>query len=121
MEKKYPEFENSLTLLRAASAKALYSALVDQLIKDFERANIAHGFAREMDPETLYTTLKEKLYLLLMEDFSDYLNLMYIADVPERALKNLELTDAVEVAEQLSFLLLRREWQKVWLKANYRT
>lgn len=121
MEKQYPEFENSLTLLKAASAKALYNALLAQVIKDFERANIPHGFEADMAPEKLYATLKEKLYVLLLEDFSDYLNLMYIVDVPEYALQKLVLTDAVDVAEQLAFIVLRREWQKVWLKANYRT
>lgn len=121
MERTYPEFENSLSLLKGASAQVLYKALVSQLIKDFNRANIAHGFEAGLVPEKLYALLKEKLYVLLLEDFSDYLNLMYIVDVPEHALKKLELTDAVEVAEQLAFLVLRREWQKVWLKANYRT
>lgn len=121
MERKYPEFDNSHTLLKAASAQALYKALVVQLIKDFKRANVAHGFNQEMDPEELYIALKEKLYVLLLEDFTDYLNLMYMVDVPERAMKELELTDAVEVADQLAFLVLRREWQKVWLKANYKS
>lgn len=118
---KLPEFENSLSLLQGASAKTLYKALVRQLIKDFSRANIASSFREEMVPEELLSALKEKLYVLLLEDFQDYLNLMYLIDVPERAFKNLEFTDAVEAAEQLSFLILRREWQKVWLKVHYRS
>ncbi|MBT8321590.1 MAG: hypothetical protein KJO90_07980 [Eudoraea sp.] len=120
-QEKLPEFENSLSLLKGASAKTLYKALVNQLSKDFARANIPFSFREEITPEELLSTLKEKLYVLLLENFSDYLNLMYIIDVPESAFKNLELTDAVEVAEQLSFLILRREWQKVWLKAHYRS
>ncbi len=116
---KLPEFENSLKLLRGASAQTLYKALINQLIKDFGRANISSSFHVEMAPEELLSALKEKLYVLLLESFDDYLNLMYLIDVPESAFKNLELTDAVEVSEQLSFLILRREWQKVWLKANY--
>jgi hypothetical protein len=119
-KEKLPEFENSLSLLHGASAKTLYRALVKQLSKDFARANIASSFHEEITPEELLSRLKEKLYVLLLEDFTDYLNLMYIIDVPETAFKNLELTDAVEVAEQLTFLVLRREWQKVWLKAHYR-
>ena len=116
---KLPEFENSLKLLRGASAQTLYKALINQLIKDFGRANISASFHVDMAPEELLSLLKEKLYVLLLESFDDYLNLMYLIDVPESAFKNLELTDAVEVSEQLSFLILRREWQKVWLKANY--
>lgn len=118
---KLPEYENSLSLLQGASSKTLYKALINQLSKDFSRANIASSFVEDMAPEELLSALKEKLYVLLLENFEDYLNLMYLIDVPERAFKNLELTDAVEVAEQLSFLILRREWQKVWLKAHYRS
>ena len=120
-KEKLPEYENSLSLLRGASAQTLYTALINQLTKDFGRANISSSFREDMAPEELISSLKEKLYLLLLENFQDYLNLMYLIDVPETAFRNLELTDAVEVAEQLSFLILRREWQKVWLKANYRS
>ena len=118
---KLPDFENSLSLLQGASAKTLYKDLVNQLSKDFARANISSSFQEDMAPEELLSSLKEKLYVLLLEQFEDYLNLMYLIDVPESAFKNLELTDAVEVAEQLTFLILRREWQKVWLKAHYRS
>lgn len=118
---KLPEFENSLSLLQGASAKTLYKALVNQLSRDFNRANIPATFQEDMSPEELLSSLKEKIYVLLLENFQDYLNLMYLIDVPESAFRKLELTDAVEVSEQLSFLILRREWQKVWLKAHYRS
>ena len=118
--KKLPQFENSLSLLQGATAETLYKDLVKQLSRDFHRANIPCTFDEGILPEDLLARLKEKLYVLLLEDFNDYLNLMYMVDVPERAFRNLELTDAVEVAEQLTFLILRREWQKVWIKAHYR-
>ncbi len=114
-----PEFKNPQALLETASAKALYQKLVRQLIKDFELANIAHEFQEDIRPEALLKLLKEKLYVLLLEDFPEYLNLMYIIDVPERAFQHIEVTDVVEVAEQVTFLILRREWQKVWLRSNY--
>ena len=48
-----------------------------------------------------------------MERFDQYLNLMYAIDVPEREFKGINVTDAVEVATQVTFLLLRREWKKI--------
>lgn len=120
-KEKLPEFENSLSLLQGASAQALYKALINQLSRDFSRANISSSFQEDMAPDALLSELREKIYVLLLENFQAYLNLMYLIDVPERAFKNLQLTDAVEVSEQLSFLILRREWQKVWLKAHYRS
>jgi len=115
-----PEFQNPQALLKTASAQALYLKLVQQLIKDFELANISHDLREDIGPEELQLALKEKLYVLLLEQFPEYLNLMYIIDVPEKAFQQIEVTDVVEVAEQVSFLILRREWQKVWLKSNYR-
>ena len=63
--------------------------------------------------------LLEKIYYLIMERFSEYLNLLYIVDVPEKAFKEIQVTDVVDVAEQVSFLILKREMQKVWLKTKY--
>ena len=115
-----PEFKNPQALLETASAQSLYLKLVQQLIKDFELANISHDFREDIGPEELQRVLKEKLYVLLLEEFPEYLNLMYIIDVPEKAFQQIEVTDVVEVAEQLTFLILRREWQKVWLKSSYK-
>jgi len=51
--------------------------------------------------------------------FTVYLNLLYVIDVPEKAFKEIAITDAVDVAEQVSFLILKRELQKVRLKSTF--
>ncbi|MEX0291692.1 MAG: hypothetical protein AB3N14_21495, partial [Flavobacteriaceae bacterium] len=89
------------------------------LQKDFDLANVALKEISGLSPENLITILKEKIYRLILEDFSDYLNLLYIIDVPESAFKTLEITDVVEVSEQVTFLILKRERQKVWTKNKY--
>ena len=55
----------------------------------------------------------------MMEHFSEYLNLLYVVDVPESQFKQIEITDAVEVADQMTFLILKREYQKVWYRNKY--
>jgi hypothetical protein len=55
-----------------------------------------------------------------MERFADYLNVLYVVDVPEQAFKQIELTDVVEVAREVCLLILEREWQKIQLKHNQR-
>jgi hypothetical protein len=40
--------------------------------------------------------------------------------VPENEIKQLDGSDIVELAGQVSFLILKREWQKVWFRNNYR-
>jgi hypothetical protein len=92
---------------------------VAQLGKDFVLANIPFEIAQDIVPNDLKIILHEKIYFLIMEKFSDYLNLLYIVDVPEKAIREIAVTDVVEVAEQVSFLILQRELQKVWLKTRY--
>ncbi|RKN79445.1 hypothetical protein D7Z94_14140 [Ulvibacterium marinum] len=112
-------FPNSTELLQSAENQGLYTKLVSQLEKDFGLANIPVDFSLDVEPTDLQATLHEKVYFLILEKFTDYLNLLYIVDVPERAFKEIQVTDAVEVAEQVSLLILKRELQKVWLKAKY--
>lgn len=110
---------NSTELLLNAQENYLYSKLVAQLVKDFGLANIHVDIATDISSDELKKALHEKVYHLIMERFSEYLNLLYIVDVPEKAFKEIQVTDVVEVAAQVSFLILKRELQKVWLKAKY--
>ncbi len=110
---------NSTVLLENALKIGLYQKLVAQLEKDFTLANVSVNLGVGMLPEDLNTSLHEKIYVLLMEQFAAYLNLLYVVDVPESAFKEINATDVVEVAEHVSFLILKRELQKVWLKEKY--
>ena len=116
-----PEYRNSLELLQHATSLALYQKLVLQLKKDFTLANIPIDPPEDIAPLNLKKMLKEKIYVLLLERFTDYLNLLYIVDVPEKAISSIDATDAVDVAEGACYLILRREWQKVWLRHSYGT
>jgi len=113
------EYHSSLELLETALSHQLYEKLVIQLAKDFSLANIPIDLPRSIAPEELKTLLHEKVYVLLLERFSEYLNLLYVIDVPEKAFSSIESSDIVTVSEQVTFLILRREWQKVWLKDKY--
>ncbi len=112
-------FSNSEALLNHAMVEELYEKLVLQLVKDFELANSYINLSADSSPTEVQKELHERVYVLLMEKFKTYLQLLYVIDVPEKAFKSLEVTDAVEVAQQVSFLILQRELQKVQLKARY--
>lgn len=112
-------YQDSSQLLQSAQENRLYLKLVAQLQKDFSLANISVDIDSDISPNALKNVLREKIYYLIMERFSEYLNLLYIIDVPEKAFKEIQVTDVVEVAEQVAFLILGREMQKVWLKAKY--
>lgn len=114
-----PNFPDNHSLLEHAQNESLYEKLLTQLEKDFALANIDIDISVDIAPRDLKTILHEKIYRLILEKFDEYLNLLYIIDVPESAFKEIKVTDVVEVAEQVTFLILKRELQKVWLKAKY--
>ena len=113
------DFPNSDVLLQTALEQRLYDRLVAQLEKDFVLANIHFDLPSDIAPETLTAVLVEKIYVLILERFNDYINLLYIVDVPEKVFREIQCTDAVELARAVAFLILKRELQKVWFKAKY--
>ncbi|GGG34564.1 hypothetical protein [Bizionia arctica] len=106
-------------ILDTAIQLELYKKLVIQLNKDFLYANIDLDFDEDILPSSLKLMLHETIFRLIQEKFMDYLNLLYIVDVPEEKVKQLDGSDVLVLSEQVTFLLLQREWQKVWFKQKY--
>ena len=109
-------FEN---LIAAANQLDLYKKLVYQLNKDFQLANIDLDFHEDVLPSSLKLLLHETVFKLIQEKFMEYLNLLYIIDVPENQVIDLDGDDFLKLSEYVSFLILKREWQKVWFKNKY--
>ncbi|WGD33510.1 hypothetical protein [Olleya sp. YS] len=106
-------------LIKEANTLDLYKKLVRQLNKDFLYANIDLDFDEDILPSSLKFLLHETVYKLIQDKFSEYLNLLYIIDVSEHQIKALDGTDTLAMSEQVAFLILKREWQKVWFKHKY--
>lgn len=105
-------------LIEEAESLKLYKKLIVQLNKDLYLANID----LEFDIDTLSTSLKlvlqEMVYHLIQNKFSDYLNLLYQVDVSENKIRQLDTEDVINLSENVTFLILQREWQKVWYRAK---
>ncbi|MDG1714738.1 hypothetical protein [Lacinutrix sp.] len=114
---KLPETFDAL--IEEANTLDLYKKLILQLNKDFLYANIDLDFDVDILPSSLKLLLHETVYRLIQEKFTEYLNLLYIIDVPEHAVKALNGDDIVALSAQVSFLILKREWQKVWFRNSY--
>jgi len=112
-------FTNSMELLEAVQQEQLYQKLLKQLQKDFELANVTINIPMDIAPEQLKSTIHEKVYYLIVEKFPEYLNLLYVVDISEKEVKKIAPADVVDISAEVSFLLLKREWQKVWYKAKY--
>jgi len=106
-------------LVAQANNENLYNKLVKQLNKDFLLANIDLDFDEDILPTSLKFLLHETVFKLIQEKFAEYLNLLYIIDVPEHKIKQLDGSDVVSLSEQVTFLILLREWQKVWYRNMY--
>ncbi|HKO76643.1 MAG TPA: hypothetical protein VJU52_05465 [Flavobacterium sp.] len=111
---------NTDLLLQEATNETLYLNLITQLNKDFNLANEAIDFPKSITPDELKIQLHEKIFRLIQYKFAEYLNLLYIIDVSEDEIKKLDGSDLVILAEQVAFLILKREWQKVWFRNKYK-
>jgi hypothetical protein len=106
-------------LLSEAEKENLYSKLIEQINKDFNFANEAIDFPKSTTPQELKVQLHKKIYRLIQYKYAELLNLLYIIDVPEENIKQLDGSDTVELSEQIAFLVLKREWMKVWFRKHY--
>ncbi|WP_340200499.1 hypothetical protein [Ascidiimonas sp. W6] len=116
MNQNYPD---STALLTEVNSLDLYKDLVAQLQKDFLYANVMIDLKIDINPALLLEELYHTIYSLIQNKFNDYLNLLYIIDVSEKQVKKLESNDIMEIAKHVTFLILKREWQKVWYRQKY--
>lgn len=110
---------NTDNLLSEAEKENLYLKLIEQINKDFNLANEPIDFPLSTSPEELKIQLHEKIFRLIQYKFAEYLNLLYIIDVSENEIKKLDGSDLVNLAEDVAFLILKREWQKVWFRNKF--
>jgi len=115
----FPAPTSTDELLHNATAENLYQNLILQLNKDFNFANEPVDFHPSTTPDELKVQLHEKIYRLIQYKFAEYLSLLYIVDVPEDQVKKLDGSDLMELSEQVSFLILKREWMKVWFRNRF--
>jgi len=106
-------------LISEATTLDLYKKLILQLNKDLLYANVDLEFDEETLPTSLKLVLHETIFHIIQNKFSDYLNLLYIIDVSELKIRALDGNDTLKLSEDVTFLILQREWQKVWYKAKY--
>ena len=112
-------FPITITMDTAASFRCVIYAGQSTYNKDFNLANESIDLPQDIQPEELKNELHEKIYRLIQYKFAEYLNLLYIVDVPEDQIKKLDGSDIAELAKQVVFLILKREWMKVWFRNKY--
>lgn len=97
----------------------LYKPLIHQLNKDFALAGLEEKLHDSLNPIALEKTLCDTVYRIMTEWPSKYSNLMYLIDIPEAQLQQLNHKHPKRITSQVVYLILQREWQKVWFRKNY--
>jgi hypothetical protein len=111
--------KNTEELLQSITVENLYVELIVQLNKDFQLANVAGSFDIKASPVQLKNELFAVLLNLITNQYDDYLNLLYRIDVPESELAKLINNNLSNSMEEITYLVLKREYQKVWFKHNF--
>ena len=112
--------QNYLELLKLVKTENLLVKLIEQLNKDFQLSGVSKNYERTFTIEELNKELTETILNLIQFKYDDYLNVMYRVDVSEKDLATITNNDLVTTVNQISFLILKREFQKAWLKQNYK-
>ena len=112
---------SAVNVFEEATALNLFKNLVVQVEKDFNLASVDLDIdtIESTTPNSLLDGIESKIYYLLQYDTSTYINLLYIIDVPEYSIKHLKAENLEQFSKDISFLILKRCWMKVWYKANY--
>tara|TARA_R110001583_G_scaffold83631_5_gene220712 strand:+ start:1444 stop:1791 length:348 start_codon:yes stop_codon:yes gene_type:complete len=111
--------QNTLELLQKVAFENLYQNLIEQLNKDFQLSNLDESFEISNTPIQLKEGLSKIILNLITNNYDDYLNFLYRVDVPEKELAALTAENLETTINQIAFLILKREYQKVWFKNRF--
>lgn len=92
-----------------------YPQFIAQIQKDLNRAGMDHVIKSEK-PRQLFSEIASLLLEKLHNDFNEFLNLLYAVDVSEKEIRQLDSESSINIAEYVTYLILKREWQKVWYR-----
>jgi len=114
-----PVFKESEELIKFANTHHLYKDLILQLKKDFGLANLTLDLPEDSNPNELKYLLQKNIHFLIEEKFSDFVNLLYIVDLPENTARQILETEKQNISDHYTFLILKRVWQKIWFRQKY--
>ncbi|AZJ34850.1 hypothetical protein [Tenacibaculum singaporense] len=114
-----PSYQNSIDLLTNVASQKLYKQLIVQLNKDFSLTGIDLDFSANNTPSELKEKLQKSVKELILHDFNSYTNLLYRIDVSEKDSQITESNDIDRYTENVTFLILKRTWKKVWFKNQF--
>ncbi|MBN4082913.1 hypothetical protein JYT50_00850 [bacterium AH-315-A23] len=110
--------QNTLELLQKIEVENLYHNLIRQLNKDFQLSNLSESLELSSSPDQLKEALSNIVLKLITNRYDDYLSFLYRVDVSEKELLTVKNDNLEQAVGQITFLILKREYQKVWFKSK---
>jgi len=114
-----PTAANSTALLTLVSDQGLYQDLLQQLKKDFELSGISIQLEPTISEISLLKELQFQIKQLIDTNFDAFLQLLYRVDIPEKSMQSNDIQDSDIVATKTTFIILEREWKKVYYRKKY--
>jgi hypothetical protein len=111
--------DEGLQLFAKAESQGLKNELIRQLNKDLSMSGLEVSIAEELPPGEIVQKLKVILESLVRDNFQGFLNLLYRADVSQSKMSQSESSFS-DYIERSTYELLKREWQKVWIRNKIR-
>ena len=112
--------EKGLQLFSKPESQGLEKQLIRQLNKDLSMCGVNALIDEEFSPGKVVRRFKEILDGLVKDDFQAFLNLLYRVDVPQSKMSRSEDSSFSDYIERSTYELLKREWQKVWIRNRIR-
>lgn len=103
-------------IFKDAQNKELLRQLILQLNRDFHLTGINNSYKDDISVEELVLQLNTSISNLIKTDFQTYVNLLYRIDVSESKMRQIDEINTEKIVPKVTFLILSREWQKVWFK-----
>ena len=106
----------SLSQLTDIKEKEILPNIIMQINKDLQLSGNQYEIDEKSTAQQLVTDLGIIIQKLLQTDFSRLLNLFYRMDIPESLLHKMMNETPDDLTHNLTLLVLKKEWMKVWLR-----
>lgn len=106
----------SISQLTDAKEKTMLPNIIIQINKDMQLSGNPYEIDQKDTAQQLVTDLGIIIQKLLRTDFSGLLNLFYRMDIPESLLLKMMAETPDDLTQNLTLLVLKKEWMKIWLR-----
>ncbi len=107
---------DALRSLAELDQMEMLEKLILQLNKDFSLTGIDTEFDANWTPELIINNLNKIVAALMTNEFQKFINFLYRVDISEKKIGNIESSDFDIAVNNITYLILKKEWQKVWFR-----